>query len=300
MKKSTQIMLAVAISPLTLVYACHDQGDHNDQPLTTEHFVQAQIKGSIDATDINTLDFYVFDNNNRLITVASGKPNTDVELGIEQGQTATVICVGHSSQAIIPPFTQNTTIDQALLSLQTSTFHDSLVVQSPPDLFWGKLIFTPQPPCQTAIRDTVYIERVVASLTIVTRNLRESLNNTTDTDFSYLIRNTPSIFSFSGQYTGPEAGYVPTSSFSSSTGNFISSNIYTFPVEFHRDLYIDIYKGNNLLRTFNSQDFDGQSILQAGKHTVIWIDYSKSDDLSELSVVVKVGDWADLGVAEEF
>lgn len=188
------------------------------------------------------------------------------------------------------------------LELDTTVFAGQTVAISPADLFYGQLsVDDPYVDACSEVREyTLLARRQVASVSIVTHNLHGTLQ-TADTNFSYVLSATPRSISFSNQFSGSKVGHHPVVKFDVQRDYLTAPDFYTFPTTASDSFRLDIYRGNQLLKSFFRDDYGADFRLQEGKRHFIWIEYSGSDSSSpDMDVTLKVNDWSDNSLSQEF
>lgn len=239
---------------------------------------------------------YVFDQDQKLSQIIKCKPDKEFTLETPIKKDYTFIAIGYSVDMAIPSVALGTSLDDALITLPTTTFAEINVTPSSGDLFYGRLDVTGD--CRNT-KDIIWIRRKVAALTIITSNLQSGLN-TTDEDFNYIAGKTYGTLGFDGVYEGAKIAYHPLSHFSATTKDFIASRFYTYPTQPNEGFCIAIYKGTTLLKTYCTDSDDESLLLKEGKHTVVWIDFDNFGNAGYMDITCQIKDWDDDDINEGF
>lgn len=282
-----------------LFFSCrNDSDDYKEEAL---HDYDVIVKSAeTDYADINRVMLYVFDSGRKLTGGQETVLNQEVKLKYSTGQKFTVIAWGYTAGQTLPRVANGTSIDDVLLTLDTTVFAGQTIAISPSDLFYGQLsIDEPYMNACSEVKEYIlWTKRQVASVSIVTHNLQHTLQ-TTDTNFSYVLSATPSSISFSDIFSGSSVGYHPPVKFDIQRDYLTAPKFYTFPTGAANPFRLDIYHGNQLLKSFFQDDNDSDFRLQEGKHHLIWIEYSGSSS-PDISITLKVNNWNNKDISEEF
>lgn len=168
--------------------------------------------------------------------------------------------------------------------MSTTPFTNNQVASSIGDIFYGRIDLTgDNAECKSTSQLTdnsnknmVWIRRKVAALTIVTRNLQSELN-TTDEDFSYVVRQTYGTLDFGGTLKGDKVAYHPASHINSVNKDLVAPMFYTYASQDDDGFCIDIYKGAELVGTYCTDKDEQQMLLKEAKYTVVLIDFKNKD-----------------------
>lgn len=275
--------------------SCNDNdGDCN---IATQYKLTVKAVDSDQEAIKDNVSLYVFDKDSKLTNVS--KCNLDVESAIklDPSQQYSIIAIGHSPETPMPVIPLGTTIDNMGIILSTDDFVGHKVAGSPGDIFHGRIEL--KGDWDDDRGTIIWIRRKVAALTIITRNLQEEFN-TTDEDFSYVVRKTYGTLGFDGNLKGDKVAYHPTSSINPTNHHLVAPMFYTYPSQSDDGFAIDIYKGTNLLNTYDTDSDEQQMLLKEGKHTVVVIDFNNVGDNGLLDITCNLKDWADDNIDEGF
>lgn len=249
-----------------------------------------------DPDDIkNDVKLYFFNSDHKLEKIVKTTLNAETEN--DGAKDYTIIAMGYSSDVQQPNIPLGTPIDEAEIILSTTSFDDINVSISSGDIFYGRLEVKKE---DRNVKEIIWLRRKVAALTLITKNLKSELN-TTDEDFSYVVRETYNTLDFEGTFKGEKISYKPNTYFSSGKENFIAPMFYTYASS-PEDLtiYIDIYKANVLIKTYSVDKEDEPKILSEGKHTIVIIDFTNNGNDGSMNITCTVNDWLDGDIAEGF
>lgn len=242
----------------------------------------------------NNIRLYFFTQDKKLEKIVSTTLNAEIKQ--ERDKEYTIIAVGYSQNARQPDIKIGTSITDADITLSTTAFANIQVSESSEDIFYGRLTITKD--CESE-KEIIWLKRKVAALTIITQNLQTGLH-TTDTDFNYIVRETYGTMDFAGNFTGAKIAYKPDVYFNP-TKKFIAPMFYTFPLTQADQLYIDIYKGTTLVKTYTIDKKDEPNLLQSDKHTIVIISFSDGEGGgSAMDVTCTVKDWLGADLDETF
>lgn len=237
---------------------------------------------------------YFFDENRKLDKIVPCELDKESDIKGAYNKKYTVIAFGYSSDMPVIPL--GTQIEQARITLSESSFADNIVADSPGDIFYGRVDL--KGGCSN-VKDIIWIRRKVAALTIITRNLQSQLN-TTDVDFSYIVRQTYGTFDFEGKFNGNKVAYHPESYINSFDHDLVAPKFYTYPSYESGGFSIDIYKGTSLIATYSADSDERQMLLKEGKHTVVFIDFNNLGNDGFLDITCTQKDWVDDNINEGF
>lgn len=291
----------ISVIASLILFSCrNDSDDYKQEALHNYDFIVKSAE--TDYTNIYRVMLYVFDARRKLTGSQETKFNQPIKLGYPTGQSFTVVAWGYTAKQELPKVTNEMDIDDVLLTLDTTTFAGQTIAYSPEDLFYGQLsVDDPYvDACSKEREYTLWARRQVASVSVITHNLQNTLY-TTDTNFSYVLSAIPHTTSFSNQLIGNRVSLHPAVKFDVQRDHLTALDFYTFPTTPSDPFRLDIYRGDQLLKSFFKDDYGTDFKLQGGKHHLIWIEYSDNDSSSpDMNVTLKVNDWKDEGISEEF
>lgn len=249
-----------------------------------------------DPDDIkNDVKLYFFNSDHKLEKIVKTTLNAETEN--DGAKDYTIIAMGYSSDVEQPNIALGTPIDEAEIILSTTSFDDVNVSVTSGDIFYGRLEVKKE---DRNVKEIIWLRRKVAALTLITKNLKSELS-TTDEDFSYVVRETYNTLDFEGTFKGEKISYKPNTYFSPGKENFIAPMFYTYassPED--QTIYIDIYKGNVLIKTYSVDKEDEPKILSEGKHTIVIIDFTNNGNDGSMNITCTVNDWLDGDITEGF
>lgn len=151
---------------------------------------------------------------------------------------------------------------------------------SPDDLFQGIKMISLN--AENSSPDVLWIKRKVAMVTVATKGVQQYAN-TTDEDFSYVIRGTSSAIDLGGNLASDEARLNPAAAFD---GNqvFITPSFRVFPAG---HISVDIYKAGQLIYSVDQDDAGNPFAVFEGKKLTIFIDLSGNIH----HVTISISDW---------
>lgn len=288
------------IASLLLSSCRNDSDDNKRESLHDYDFIVKPVES--DYADISRVMLYVFDTGRKLTGSQQTAFNQAVKLNYPPGQKFTVVAWGYTDAQRLPSTTPGMSMDDVLLTLDTTVFIGQTVGHSPEDLFYGQLsVDDPYVNACSEDREyTLWIKRKVASVAIITHNLQGTLQ-TADTNFSYVLGEVPRSISFSSQLGSDRVVHHPTVKFNVQRDYLTAPDFYTFPTATADSFRLDIYRGNRLLKSFFKDDYGTDFKLQEGKRHLIWIEYNgNNSSSSDMSVTIKVNDWNGNNISEEF
>lgn len=278
----------------TLLSSCIKEDDRG----TTKHY-RLTVK-AIDSDSEYIRDnvfLYFFDGNGILEKIVKCELNTECDVEGAYKNRYSVIAFGYSADMQVPVIPLGTSIEESQIVLPTSTFANNIIAASPGDIFYGRVDL--KEDCSD-VKELIWMRRKVATLSIITRNLQSELN-TTDEDFSYVVKQTYGTFDFNGVLEGNKVAYHPASHFNPVNKDLVAPMFYTFPSQGNDGFCIDIYKGSSLIQSYCTDKDENQLLLKEGQHTEVLIDFHKNDDGSaQLNVTCVLKDWTDNGINEGF
>lgn len=290
--------------------SCSCRDDDEGPREQTKHY-RLTVK-AIDPDSENVRDnvyFYLFDDGDKLAKIVQTNLDAESDIEVVLKPKYSVVALGHAPETPVPNIPLGTLIEDAQIILSTSDFVNNKVAASPGDIFHGiiEIIENSNPECPDLTRaadsaQVVWVRRKVAALTIIARNLQSELN-TTDEDFSYVVRQTSGSLDLRGNVKGDKVAYHPNSHFSATNRDLVAPKFYTYPSASDEGFAVDIYKGNTLLKSYFGDNEENQMLLKEGKHTVVFIDFRKdATDNGDgfLDVTCKVLDWTDTNINEGF
>lgn len=309
----TMIVGSLLLSGTTLLASC-DCDDENDRDMTKHYMVTVKSVESDFDTVKDNVSLYVFDNASKFTKLAQTTLDKATDLALEHGKSYTVVAVPHSADMQLPSFAYGTLLQDAQIVLATSVFADNNnVATSPGDLFHGTISLVDNDlDCGGTSGKTeweainpitegrvLWTKRKVAALSIIARNIQTALS-TTDTDFSYVVRQTSGAMDLSGALKGAKVVYHPASHFSTTNKDLIAPMFYTYASQPEDGFTLDIYKGNLLIRSYTTDIDENPYLLKEGKHTIVLIDFSGTDSGIQMNVTLSVEDWSDGSIEENF
>lgn len=293
----TTIVGSLLLGGATLLASC-DRDDEHDRDMAKHYIVTVKAVESDFVAVKDNVSLYVFDDASKFTKLAQTTLDKATDLALEHSKSYTVVAVAHSADMPLPTFAQGTLLQDAQIVLATSVFADNNnVATSPGDLFHGTISLVDNDLCSNVDNITLWTRRKVAAMTIITRNIQTILN-TTDTDFSYVVRQTSGTIDLSGALKGAKVVYHPTSYFSTTNKDLIAPMFYTYASQAEDGFTIDIYRGNTLVQSYTTDANENSDLLKEGKYTVVLIDFTATG--AQMNVSLSVQDWSDGSVEESF
>lgn len=242
------------------------------------------------------VSLYVFDHTHQLIKVVKCDIDLEADIELEPSEQYSIVALGHSPETPAPAITLGISMKDAQIILPTSDFASHTVATSPGDIFYGRIDIKNN---DKNVRETVWIKRKVAALAIITHNIQSQLN-TTDVDFSYVVRQTNGTLDFEGKLKGEKVAYHPESYINSTNHDLVAPMFYTFALEEEDGFCIDIYKGAALIKTYCTDKEEQKMMLKEGKRTVVYIDFNNTATDGFLDITCILKDWTDDDINEGF
>lgn len=307
------IVGSLLLSGTTLLASC-DCDDEKDRDISKHYMVTVKSVESDFAAVKDNVSLYVFDNASKFTKLAHTTLDKATDLALEHGKSYTVVAVPHSADMQLPIFAYGTLLEDAQIVLATSVFADNNnVATSPGDLFHGTISLIDnglnsadassktewEGANPTTESHVLWTRRKVAALSIIARNIQTALS-TTDTDFSYVVRQTSGAMDLGGVFKGAKVVYHPASHFSTTNKDLIAPMFYTYASQAEDGFTLDIYKGNSLVRSYTTDIDENPYLLKEGKHTIVLIDFSSNDSGIQMNVTLSVEDWSDGSIEESF
>lgn len=308
----TAIIGCLLLCSASVLFSCRDCDDDHSSESTKSYLLTVKAIDSDYQNIQDNVSLYVFDKAYKLKKVVKCNLDTESNIDVPLNEQYTIVALGHSVDMADPAIPMETLIEDAQIVLSTDVFADKVVATSPGDIFHGTIeIKNEGTECGEVTRSkattsednkgVVWIKRKVAALTIITRNIQSELN-TTDEDFSYVVRQTSGTLDFKGNLKGDKVNYHPASHFTTTNRDLVAPLFYTYASDNDDGFCVDIYKGTTLLQSYCTDSDENPMLLKEGKHTVVLIDYRDNSNGGEgfLNVTCKVQDWHDDNIGEEF
>lgn len=301
----TTIVGSLLLGSATLLASC-ECDDENDID-TLKHYMLTvkAVESDFDAVKDN-VSLYVFDDASKFTQLTQTTLDKATDLALEHGRSYTVVAVPHSVEMLLPTFAPGTLLQDAHIVLATSIFADNNnVAVSPGDMFHGTISLGDKGSGYKAASNPttesqlLWTRRKVAALTIIARNIQAAFG-TTDTDFSYVVRQTSGAMDMSGTLKGTKVVYHPASHFSATNKDLIAPIFYTYASQAEDGFTLDIYKGNSLVRSYTTDNDENPLLLKEGKHTVMLIDFGSAATGAQMDVSLSVKEWSDGSIEESF
>lgn len=301
----TTILGAILLSGVTLLASC-DRDDKSNEDMT-KHYMLTVMTVEPDFTAVkDNVSLYVFDDASKFTKLVQTTLNKSTDLALEHNKNYTVVAVPHSADMQLPVFEPGTLLQDAQIVLATGVFADNNnVATSPGDMFHGTIYLEDKHiGCNEISNPTnenlvILTRRKVAALTIITRNIQAALG-TTDTDFSYIVRQTSGAIDLNGVLKGPKVVYHPASHFSEVNKDLVAPMFYTYASQVEDGFTLDIYKGNTLIRSYTTDVEENPYLLKEGKHTLMLIDFGSAASGAQITVSLSVEGWSDASIGESF
>lgn len=277
-------LMAVTTLLSGLMWSCIK--DKSDDCYTSYQLVVKTVEAdSVGKGDIGEVILFVFDKEQKYL--GSLKTNIDeiTELPYPSNDQLYIIAWGNTAggnQSLFNPTSGNPPEGVTLELKKNGSY-----TISPNDLFQGAKAIdqntsTPRP-------DILYIKRKVANVTIIAKGL-QAHQNTTDQNFTYVVRGTNDALDLNGRLTGEETNVQPTATFNT-MGEFNAPAFSVFP---SNHLAIDIYKGDQLVYSVDKDDAGNPFAVPEGKKLTIIIDFS-----GNVNVTITLTDWEEKDVVNE-
>lgn len=311
--KHTIMVGSLLISGATLLSSC-DRDDDQDRDMSKHYMVTVKAVESDFATVKDNVSLYVFDDASKFTQLTQTTLDKATDLALEHGKSYTVVAVPHSADMSLPTFAKGTLLQDAQIVLDTSVFADNNnVATSPGDLFHGTILLVGNDPAcgstaskankeivnPTTDNQVLWTRRKVAALTIIARNVQAALG-TTDTDFSYVVRQTSGAIDLSGALKGAKVVYHPALHFSTTNKDLIAPMFYTYASQAEDGFTLDLYKGNSLVKSYKTDGDENPFLLKEGKHTVVLIDFGSAESGALINVSFSIKDWGYDSIEESF
>lgn len=293
-------VVGILIAFSLLFFSCrNDSDDKNEEVWHDYDFIIKPVE--TDYLNINRVMLYVFDSDKKLADSQEAQLDQGLKLSYPAGLKFTVVAWGYTAGQKLPGVINGMEMDDILLTLDTTVFAGQTIAYSPEDLFYGVLnIDNPYVDLCSEVREyTLWIRRKVASVSIIAHNLQGALQ-TADTNFSYVLGEIPRYISFSNLFGGDKVGHHPPVKFDVERDYLTASDFYTFPMRASDRFRLDIYRGDQLLKSFLEDNYGTDFRLQEGRRHLIWIEYSNDSSSPDINVTLKVNDWNDRDMSEEF
>lgn len=307
------IVGSLLLGGATLLASC-DRDDDQDRDMTKHYLLTVKAIDPDFAAVKDNVSLYVFDDASKFTQLAQTTLDKSTDLALEHGKSYTVVAVPHSADMSLPTFAKGTLIQDAQIVLATSVFADNNnAAISPGDMFHGTISLVDNDPvcggtASKANKEIVnpitenqvlWTRRKVAALTIIARNVQAAMG-TTDTDFSYVVRQTSGALALDGTLKGTKVVYHPASHFTTTNKDLIAPMFYTYASQTEDGFTLDIYKGNSLVRSYTTDGDENPYLLKEGKHTVVLIDFGSASSGAQMNVNFSVKDWTDAGINQAF
>lgn len=164
------------------------------------------------------------------------------------------------------------------------TMKDDRYAFSPDDLFQGAKAIDQK--VRNTQPDVLWVKRKIANVTVVGRGLQGYLN-TTDEDFTYVIRGSAGTLDLNGNLVGNEIHLQPDAIFNQNQ-EFRTSAFHVFPTA---HLAVDVYKADQLVYTLDRDVAGNPIVAPEGKKLTIIIDFSDN-----IVVKISINDWVQTDV----
>jgi molybdopterin-binding protein len=234
---------------------------------------------------VKDLSLYVFDNKKRFLALHPDyMVGQSILLDYPDHDSLMVVAWGNGFQGgqTMPVLNIGDMMDDASISLIQKTRENS-GIQSPDDLLHGSITLNNE---SHVVEKQMLIHRKTSGLVITSRTLK-LYSNTTEENFSYVVRQTGSKLNFEGVELGEYSSYYPQASFNNKD-EFVAPifNILTTT----SNIEVDIFHGNILKATIIKNSTGDPLRVEAGKTLNVLVDFE-----GIISVDISVTPW---GVTE--
>lgn len=253
--------------------------DNRDNCYTSyQLIVKTTESDSVGDGDINNVVLFIFDKEQKFIgSMATGidqvttlpYPSNDELYIVAWGN----INSGHQSLSAPVPGVLPGDISLKL------TMKDETHFNSPDDLFQGAR--SVQRNTKNSGPDILLIKRKIANVTVVARGLQAYLN-TTDEDFTYIVRGTGGTLDLNGVLLGEEVYLNPDATFNPSQ-EFVTPPFHVLPSQ---HLVVDLYKADQLILSVDQDAGGNPLVAPEGKKLTITIDFS-----GNIHITISIDDW---------
>lgn len=247
--------------------------------------------GQTDQNPMQSGILYIFDSRTGVLlgqhalSVQDTSQKKVIQLDYPNNNNLTVVCWGNAD-GLLPEITGSATLSELKIELGISAGYAT----SPGDIFFG-IIEIDQAAEQSATRSGVrelLLKRMVASLVVKTRNLKEWAG-TTSNDFHYVVRHTQSWVGFTGDIKGPLVSYRPQATFNDVAKDFTTKVFNVIPSTASNSIEVDIYHSSEVIYTLR-RDENGQPIKAVcDKLLNIAIDFS-----ADVAITVTLTPWGEI------
>lgn len=244
-----------------------------------------------DRQPVQSAVLYVFDTHTGTLLGQHMVSKQDIDnrkeiiLDYKNNNELTVVCWGNTGN-MLAPITNTGTLNDLKITLQSANG----IAASPNDLFFGTTRIDQKADTRTqpyAVRE-LSIERIVSSIVIKTKHLKEWMG-TTSNDFHYVVRQTQSVLDFNGLISGPLVGYIPQGIFNDVTKDFITNVFNVLPSTDGNVIEVDIYHGNTLVYTLSKDENNHPIKAVRDRLLNIVIDFG-----ARMEVNVNLTPWGDI------
>lgn len=250
---------------------------------------------SISSKAVDSMNIYMFNETGFVRTISTTKKK-DLNIGYNEGQNITFVLWGNlNMDSLLVDLKNGTSLSDAKVQLRKAGGYDLTST----DLFYSRCNTMEQssnasvlPRSTQSVFNgdtlTMYMERMVASMTITGKHICEHYK--TDTSgYRFVVSGTKNSLNFLGEASGKKVDYAPTSFFDS-YGNYFSPTFRVLPTGTDEYLTILLYRGNNLLFSTNKNS-DGEVLKAvAGMQMNISLDFMYSD----VRIKVNVTPWGEI------
>lgn len=261
--------------------------------------LKVTLHGSVagDEESVRDISLYVFDDKDLLLDIIPARMSETVRLeyrGVPYLRCVTWCNTGDGGVRVTP-LSVGDAFAQGAVSLKPSvaTRSDRTFYTFPPDLFHGELKIENKTASGSSVEHEITVSRMVASMNITVRGL-ELAAGTSAGDFSLTVHGTANRIDFSGVYGGEAAAHALTGAFGAGR-DYVVPEFRLFPALDGKGLTIDIFHGEELLRSVTAGS-DGLPIVPlAGKTLHVLINLEKSVD-----VEIVVTGWGENHIWKEY
>lgn len=246
--------------------------------------VKAVESDSVSDGDIGEVVLFIFDGQQRYKGSMKTQIGQVTELSCPSNDELYLVAWGNingQSQSLSEPVPGNLPGDSHLKLVMKDADYSF----SPDDLFQG--IKEVSQSMKTSTPDILWIKRKVASVTVIAKGMQQYLN-TTDEDFSFVVRGTSNAIDLGGNLAQEETVLKPDAAFDADKV-FKTLPFRVFP---SNHISVDIYKADQLIRSVNQDDAGNFFVVPEGKKLTIVVDFS-----GNVHVTITIDDWKETEVS---
>lgn len=261
----------------------------------TDDCVQYEMKISavdpqgVDVTSsgiVTSINLYLFDDNG-FVRIIPQNSSSSFILGTEKSKVLTLVAWGNlkGDSLKLPSLSVGTSLQNARIKLLQSTEGYNLPTT---DLFYSRREIN-NVATRSMQSDTVKLimERLVSALSVRVSHPEEYFGDVAD--LYIVVRGTGTSLNFMGETSEDEAGYAPGMKQLTGADEWVTPLFRIFPTDENRQIFIDLYRENNLLMTITTDDYGNVLRALPGKETYVTVDFR----YARMHVFFSVKPWED-------